>query len=218
VKKKATEPKTKKLGATWHGFLADTDPLYTGGWNLLAGKNLNPPPSGKNDEVLRRKKTKALSYTERPDQTSLVFAPPKVAEYNSAIHHALEATTWGEFKALIAPKEYKELLKRLREGEYDLDDDEGHDSHKQRNLPEDNDPFDRDFWIPGSSDGDYPDWLQKDLDLWLPDSILKRFATYETSVLNGPFWNINPDFEKDIVEELRREGFNVTRRDDLTFY
>ena len=167
---------------------------------------------------VRRKHRKTLFYRNKRDQTSLVFAPPKVAEYNSAIHHALAASTWGEFKALIPPKEYKQLLKRLRDGEYDLDDDEGYDAHKQRNLPENKDPFDPDFWIPGFSDGDYPDWLQKDQDLWLPDSILKRFASYETSVLNGPFWNINPDFEKDIVEELAREGFSVTRRNDLTFY
>ena len=43
-----------------------------------------------------------------PHMESLVFAPPKVAEYNSAIHRALEATTWGEFKARIPPKEYKQ--------------------------------------------------------------------------------------------------------------
>jgi hypothetical protein len=100
-----------------------------------------------------------LFYTEAPTE-SLVFAPPKVAEYNSAIHHALEATTWGEFKALIPPEEYKQLLKRLQDGEYDLDDDEDHDAHKQRKLPSNNDPFDPDFWFPGFCEGDYPDWLQ----------------------------------------------------------
>lgn len=159
-----------------------------------------------------------LFYTNVPHMELLVFAPPKVAEYNSAIYRALEATTWGEFKAMIPPKEYKQLLKRLRDGEYDLDDDEGDDTHKQRNLPENNDPFDPDFWFPGFSEGDYPDWLQTKQDLWLPDSILERFARHDTSVLNGDFWIIDPVFEKDIVEELRREGFSVTRRDDLSFH
>jgi len=43
-----TGPKTKKAGATWRGFLPDTDPIYRSGWNFLAGANLNPvlpPPS-----------------------------------------------------------------------------------------------------------------------------------------------------------------------------
>ena len=84
---------------------------------------------------VRRKHRKTLFYRNKRDQTSLVFAPPKVAEYNSAIHHALAASTRGEFKALIPPKEYKQLLKRLRDGEYDLDDDEDHNAHKHRNLP-----------------------------------------------------------------------------------
>lgn len=125
----------------------------------------------------------------------LVFAPPKVAEYNSAIHRALEATTWGEFKALMPPKEYKRLLNAVREGEYDLHTDDDHHAHKHRDLPSNDDPFDPTFWFPSYGDGDYPDWLQKDQDLWLPDSILKRLARSDTSVLNGDFGIIDPIFE-----------------------
>jgi hypothetical protein len=107
---------------------------------------------------------------------------------------------------------------RLQAGEYDLDDDDESDAHKHRELPSNEEPFDADFWFPGVSEGDYPDWLQKKQDLWIPNSILNRFARLDTSVLNGDFWIIDPACEKDIVEELRREGFSVTRRDDLTFY
>jgi len=152
-----------------------------------------------------------LFYTNVPHMESLVFAPPKVAEYNSAIHHALEATTWGEFKALIPPEEYKQLLERVRAGELDRYNDEGE-------LPSDDDPFDPDLWFPGFSDGDYPSWLQARQAEWLLEPILKRFAEHKTSVLNGDFWIIDPVCEKDMVEELRREGFRVTRRDDLTVY
>jgi hypothetical protein len=98
--------------------------------------------------------------------------------------------------------------------EFDLDDDD----NQKHELPSDDDPFHPEYWFPEWCDGDYPDWLQKDQDLWLPKSILYRFARFATSVINGPFWIIDPVFEKDIVEELRREGFSVTRRDDLTFY
>jgi hypothetical protein len=37
------EPK-QKAGATWHGFVPDTDPRYSSGWNYLSGKNLTPKP------------------------------------------------------------------------------------------------------------------------------------------------------------------------------
>jgi hypothetical protein len=30
----------KKAGATWHGFVEDTHPIYKGGWNFLVGRNL----------------------------------------------------------------------------------------------------------------------------------------------------------------------------------
>jgi hypothetical protein len=176
------------------------------------------PHDSEHRTMSKVRKTKALFYTERPDQTSLVFAPPKVAEYNSAIHRALEAKTWGEFKAIIPVKEYKQLLQRLRGGQYDLESDDAHDADKHHTLPQSNEPFDPEFWFPGFSEGDYPDWLQQKQDLWLPPATLRHFARCDTSVLNGDFWIIDPTFEKDIVDELRREGFSVTRRGDLSFY
>ena len=100
-----------------------------------------------------------LFYTNVPHMDSLVFAPPKVAEYISAIHHALKAPTWGKFKARIPPEEYKLLLKRVQDGEFDdLDPDD--DDYKPFELPSDENPFEPDSWF-AVSDGDYPDWLQK---------------------------------------------------------
>ena len=63
---KTTEPKKKKAGATWGGFLPDTDPIYQGGWNFLTGANLNPalpPPSD-----------------EKPAEEPVTPAPPKPAQ------------------------------------------------------------------------------------------------------------------------------------------
>jgi hypothetical protein len=37
-----TGQKTKPAGATYHGFVDDTDPRYQSGYNFLSGKNLNP--------------------------------------------------------------------------------------------------------------------------------------------------------------------------------
>jgi hypothetical protein len=31
-------------GATYHGFVPDTDPRYSSGWNYLSPKNLRPKP------------------------------------------------------------------------------------------------------------------------------------------------------------------------------
>ena len=36
------EPKQKGR-ATYHGFVPDTDPRYSSGWNYLSPKNLRPP-------------------------------------------------------------------------------------------------------------------------------------------------------------------------------
>jgi hypothetical protein len=51
------EFKTKKVGATWVGFLPDTDPIYNrAGWNFLAGANLKrPPPSNEEAEEAERR-------------------------------------------------------------------------------------------------------------------------------------------------------------------
>ena len=86
----------------------------------------------------KKKSAKRLFYRNAPYLESLVFAPPKMAEYNSAIHHALVASTWGEFKAIIPVKEYKPLLQRLREGQYYLETDDAHDADKHHTLPQSN--------------------------------------------------------------------------------
>jgi hypothetical protein len=39
-----TGPKTRPAGATYHGFVPDTDPRYNSGWNYLSAKNLTPKP------------------------------------------------------------------------------------------------------------------------------------------------------------------------------
>lgn len=37
-----TEKKTQPNRVIYKGMAADTDEIYQGGWNYLAGKNLNP--------------------------------------------------------------------------------------------------------------------------------------------------------------------------------
>ena len=138
----------------------------------------------------------------------MAFAPPEVAEYVSAIHNAMAAPTWGKFKALIPPTQYERLLEKVRDGETEQD-----------KVPTDDDSqFDPADWFPEWFDGDYPDWIQQEQGKWLPESILERFAEDVESVHNGSFWLIKARSEKIIVRELSRLGFEVIRRDDLTFF
>lgn len=166
--------------------------------------------------LFAKRRSVDLVFTQAPHLPSLVFAPPDVAEHVSAIHHALEAKTWGAFRTLMPPKEYQTLLIRIRDGEFEYEDEDG--NTELCRLPSNDDQFDYEFWFPEHSDGDYPDWLQTRQEEWLPEVILQRFGHCEMSVLNGPFWMIDPACEDEIVEALRREGLVATRRNDLNFY
>jgi hypothetical protein len=71
-------------------------------------------------------------------------------------------------------------------------------------LPQSNEPFDPEFWFPGFSEGDYPDWLQQKQDFWLPPATLKHFARYDTSVCLTGLFGLLIRHEKEVVGELRR--------------
>ena len=106
----------------------------------------------------------------------------------------------------------------MRDGEYDLDDDEGYDAHKQRNYRKTTTHSIQIFGFRALATAIIQIGFKKTRICGCLIQYSNVLQAIETSVLNGTFWNINPDFEKEIVEELAREGFSVTRRDDLTFY
>jgi hypothetical protein len=66
--------------------------------------------------------------------------------------------------------------------------------------------------------GDYPPWLQQEMLDWFPPDIAWRFGKMESSVLNGSFLFLPKSAEKEIVDALTREGFEVQRRDDLLLW
>jgi hypothetical protein len=45
-----TKQKTRRGGATFHGFVPENDPRYQSGWNYLSGKNLNLPSKEKSTD------------------------------------------------------------------------------------------------------------------------------------------------------------------------
>lgn len=138
---------------------------------------------------------------------SLVFAPAAVAERVAQIHHALAAPTWGELKSRLPAGE----LERLNLEEY-LERDE----NDVLVVPNDSD-IDPIRYVPGFTDGDYPEWLQGRQDIYLPQEICSRFGVRESSVLNGAFWRFDPRHERKMVTGLSARGTVVFRRNELLF-
>jgi len=152
--------------------------------------------------------TSLTTLVYRESRGTLVFAEPALAERVSAIHHALNASTWGEFKSRLPKGEFESL---------DLQDDFGDEEGGAEALPSDTDEFNADR-VPGFSDGDYPVWIQTLQDRFLPGDIARRFGKLESSVLNGAFWQFDPEVEVEMVQALRSRGYEIVRRDDLMFW
>ncbi|MBK8907137.1 MAG: hypothetical protein IPM60_04310 [Rhodospirillales bacterium] len=170
------------------GPAAPDDPIYNLGY-VIGGARL-------------REIKPELFYCEV--RGSLVFAERSTAEHVHQIHKAIgSAETWGAFKAALPEGEFDEIAER-----YDAVDDD---------LPPDDASFSAGD-LPGFCDGDYPPWLQAEMDLVLPRDLIHRFGKRETSFLNGSFYSIDPAHEEPLVRELRSRGYEVTRREDLSFW
>jgi hypothetical protein len=163
--------------------------------------------------------TAELPWTEPPEVTLVycvsachggVFSARGNALYVSAIHHALGAQTWGELRRRLPEGEWGTILDMLVNN-YCYEDEE--------TFPWDVDdaPFSMDQ-IPGVGEGDYPPWLQPEMDAVLPRDLLSRYAKRESFILNGPFWSISEENVKPVVDALRARGVVVERGDDLDFY
>ena len=57
-KSKATDKKTPRANVIWKGSAPATDPIYTGGWNFLSGKFLNPRSEKKSGKTPGKQKPK----------------------------------------------------------------------------------------------------------------------------------------------------------------
>lgn len=153
--------------------------------------------------AFRSESQRTLYYRVSPINCGLVFAEPKSAERISRIRNAMDAKTWGELKAMLTPGEYDEIVSRVL---YEEEEPE----------PKISDPFDFES-VPGYCDGDYPDWLQQDMDSCVPEEILQKYAIYELTALNGSYYHIEEEHEEAICQDLRARGINVVKRDDLFF-
>jgi hypothetical protein len=169
-------------------------------------------PAGRRRRMSERKPH--LVFREAPHMDSLVFTSLDRAIEIDRLHRAIQTSeTWGEFRKRVGPEEYAAL--------YDFyipePDDDPEDIDESELEPADDAPFSSDS-VPGYCDGDYPPWLAQEIHKHLPKEILRRFAKYESSVLNGPFYFIDTKHRDALVKELIDAGFTVEERKDLEFW
>ena len=139
------------------------------------------------------------------DGEGLVFAEPQRARFISRIHDAIsDSSTWEEFRRAMPPREYSRLIRECF-------DDEGEP------RPRGSDEFDAEQ-IPGFYDGDYPAWLQQEMDGVLPEEILEEFAVEEDTAFNGSYFYIDPKHLPAIKARLEQLGYKVEDGTHLSFY
>ena len=145
-----------------------------------------------------------LVYRISPLNGGVVFAYESDAERIAQVHHALKtARTWADFRARMPAAEYSRVV-------------QGFDNAQVR-RPKSNAAFSPDD-VSGWSDGDYPDWLQQDMDCVVPEDLLSKYGRLAHTLLNGAFWMIAAEHAKPLADELRVRGYRVIRRQSLRFW
>jgi hypothetical protein len=148
---------------------------------------------------------KRLMFNISPANGGLVFAEPKRAKLMSRIRDAISySSTWEEFRRAMPRKEYFRLIRELFD-----------DADEPR--PHGHDKFDG-GQIPAYCDGDYPDWLQQAMADILPEEILEEFAEQGDTMLNGPYYHIDPRCLRVIKSRLKHLGYRVEDGTDLAFF
>lgn len=146
-----------------------------------------------------------LFYRVSPANRGLVFARPERAMEISQIHCAIaRSRTWGEFRAAMPEDDFELIAAQL----FDLDD---------LDRPSDNEPFDA-VAVPGYVDGDYPPWLQKEMQFVLPREVIEQFGEWQQTAINGVYLHIAEENRARVVATLLRAGYRVERREDLLFW
>jgi hypothetical protein len=135
----------------------------------------------------------------------VVFARADRAMFIAKLHRGLNrARTWGEFRKAIPPAEYSQLMR------------ENFDEQGEK-RPRSSDPFSGEE-IGGWCDGDYPPWLQQEMEQLAPDALWDDVATHEETQLNGSFLMIPEKNLKAACKALRDLGWTLKRAQRLEFY
>ena len=149
--------------------------------------------------------TKKLLYRVVPHNGGVVFATPDRAAYIAKLHEAINSsTTWGQFRKAIPRDEYSKII-------HHSFDDMG------ERRPKSSDPFTGEL-VSGWSDGDYPPWLQQEMDMYLPPEILERFGKSESTSVNGSFWMIPSENIEAVCAALTALEWQLECKQDLPFH
>ncbi|MBK9968769.1 MAG: hypothetical protein IPP07_29470 [Holophagales bacterium] len=113
-----------------------------------------------------------LYWRVSPANEGLVFATPERAEEVDALYRAITTSrTWGAFRAAMPPEEYEQIVSIVF-------DEAGEE------RPEPGTPFDSSV-VPGYCDGDYPPWLQTEMEEVLPQKVIDRYGRWVETSING---------------------------------
>jgi hypothetical protein len=85
----------------------------------------------------------------------------------------------------MPPKDFSEVLDSYVEG-LSFDSEDG----DVIEPPSEQEPFEPSC-VNGFDEGDYPTWLQAEMDLIIPDAILEKFCSLQSTVLSGPYWKLS---------------------------
>lgn len=185
------QPAKPRGSVTWKGYWKSDDPRYKERFSVVTGWVSAPP----------RKK---LVLAVHPANGGLVIAAEARARFVDQIRRALDSSaTWKDLQAALPPGEYDRIAEAVAECE-----DE---------RPRLDQPFDA-CEVPGVSEGDYPPWLQPEMESILPDEVLRKFGRVESTMLNGSYVHIDPAQRAELTRELERQGFVVIESSDLKFY
>lgn len=148
---------------------------------------------------------KLFLYRMVPHNGGAVFAKPVHARQVARIHLAIGgSSTWGAFRAAMSRKGYLDVIRSVFD-----------DNCEPR--PKAADEFSAES-IPGWSDGDYPPWLQPEMDQLLPDALLRRFGERKNTALNGSFWKLPEENLPAICASLAALGWKLQHEPELPFH
>jgi hypothetical protein len=165
-----------------------------------------------------------FGLVEGEGEARLVFIPAETARELAAVHQALRAETWGEFRSRM-PAQHLAALQRVMEAQYlwgSFDEYYGERrasgtraereelwekwcASKSR-PPLDEDGFTIDA-IPGCGEGGWPEWPEQEMLRWLPPEICSGFGEVLHSGLNGRFLALDAGRAPEIIEALERAGY-----------
>ena len=169
-----------------------------------------------------------------PGGPSLIFIPLEKARELAAIHQALWAKTWGEFKLKMPASRLPELLSTLLECGAWASFDFYYQAHARSGTPAEREllwrqyeelapgarmPFDGDPFqvesLPGVSDGSWPERPEQAMLRWLPPLLCGRLGRRVFSQRRGDWLIFDPGRAPEILAALEGAGYVCCWDEDL---